>query len=269
MPLRIIAIIAAYNEADVIVQTVGDLIAQGVEVYLIDHASTDQTVELAARHLGRGLIHIERFPEESGFPVEDAGRFALESQLRRKEQLSSALAADWFIHADADELRESPWLDCNLGEAIARVDALGYNAIDFQLFNFRPVDDRFSPGDDLRAAFPYWEPAANYDEVQIRAWKRTATPVDLASEGGHEANFPDRRVFPLRFVLRHYPIRSQAHGERKIFEERRPRFFPFERERYAWHVQYDGMQPGDRLIHDTTSLRRFDPVEARQHLQRP
>ena len=33
----VVAIIAAYNEADIIGQVVADLIAQGVSVYLLDH----------------------------------------------------------------------------------------------------------------------------------------------------------------------------------------------------------------------------------------
>ena len=74
------------------------------------------------------------------------------------------------------------------------------------------VHDRFEPGGDIREAFPYYSEQAPYDRVQIRCWKK-APDVDLASSGGHEARFEGRRVFPLRFILRHYPIRGQAHGE--------------------------------------------------------
>ena len=38
------------------------------------------------------------------------------------------------------------------------------------------------------------------------------------------ARFPGRKVFPIQFLLRHYPIRSQRHGETKVFTERKPRF---------------------------------------------
>ncbi len=67
-----------------------------------------------------------------------------------------------------------------------------------------------------------------YDHLQIRCWKKTDR-IDLAATGGHDAHFPSRSVFPLRFILRHYPIRSQAHGERKVFEERQNRFLDCER----------------------------------------
>src|SRR5262249_41225239 len=150
---RVIALLAAYNEEDVIRQVIGDLIAQQVEVYLIDHASTDATREEAQVHLGKGLLRIERYPEESGFPAQETGRFAWKNLLRRKEELSQKLEADWFLHQDADELRESPWDGIALKEAIRRVDALGYNAIAFRAIDFVPTDDSFKRGDDLRAAF--------------------------------------------------------------------------------------------------------------------
>ena len=82
--------------------------------------------------------------------------------------------------------------------------------------------------------------------------------VDLVSSGGHEARFRERRVFPLRFILRHYPIRGQKHGERKVFLERRSRFDERERAR-GWHVQYDRMQEGISFIRDPSTLTPYDP----------
>src|SRR5262249_16149645 len=219
-PPVIVALMSAYNEADVIAQVVGDLISQGVQVYLLDHASTDDTVAQVTPFLGRGLMAIERFPDESGFPAEDAGRYVWEHLLRRKEALAAELEADWCIHTDADELRESPSPGMFLADAFAAVDALGYNAIDFQVFNFWPTNNEFRPGDDLRRAFRYYELGAPHDRPQIKAWKRQRGPIDLSGTGGHEIRFVGRRVFPVRFVLRHYPIRSQAHGERKGFAAR-------------------------------------------------
>ena len=143
-----------------------------------------------------------------------------------------------------------------LAEAIRRVDAAGYNAIDFASFNFWPIHDDFAPGTDVRAAYPYYSEQAPYDRVQIRCWKK-ADDVDLASSGGHEARFRGRKVFPLRFVLRHYPLRGQAHGERKIFAERRARFRAEELDR-GWHVQYDDVVEGAALVRAPETLRPYD-----------
>jgi len=259
----VVAIIAAHNEADIIGQVVGDLIAQGVQVYLLDHASTDGTADAVAPYLGRGLLRVERYP--GGDAPEDAAGFVWEKLLRRKEALARDLPAAWFIHHDADELRESPWRGQTLLEAIRRVDGLGYNAIDFELLNFWPVDDRFRPGDDVRAVFRLYEPGQPWDRVQVRCWKKTDGPLDLASSGGHEAIFPDRRIFPIRFILRHYPIRSQAQGRRKIQHERRARIVQAERDR-GWHIQYDAMRDGESLLRDPATLAPYDADAIRLQL---
>jgi len=247
--LKIVAIIAAFNEADIIATVVDDLIQQGISVYFLDDASTDRTIAAVEPFVGRGVIAIERM-------VPSNGDFDWERILRRKAQLARELDADWFIHHDADEFRESPWPHLTLAEAIRLVDAAGYNAIDFQSFNFWPVHDDFKPGTDVRAAYPYYSERAPFDRVQIRCWKKAAD-VDLILSGGHEARFAGRNVFPLRFVLRHYPIRGQAHGERKIFEERRKRFRAEERAR-GWHVQYDDVADGMSMVRAAETLQEYD-----------
>lgn len=259
-----IAIIAAFNEADIIGQVVGDLIGQGVEVYLLDHGSTDGTAAAVEPYLGLGLRGIERL-EREGEGASAPERFSLEAIMRRKEALAAELPASWFINHDADEFRESPWPGLTLATAIRAVDALGYNAIDFELLNFWPTHDRFRPGDDPRQAFVFYECGRAWDKVQIRCWKKTEAAVELASSGGHEARFPGRRVFPVRFILRHYPIRSQAHGERKIFRERRSRFAEGERAR-GWHVQYEGLREGESLLRDPDGLVLYDPATVRLRL---
>ena len=143
---RVIALIAARNEGDVIAQVIHDLVDQGIEVYLIDDGSSDDTVSEANRWLGRGVIEIEQRQSTS--------RFEWTEILQRKQILGASLDADWFIHHDADEFRESPWPGLNLLDAIRNVDTLGYNAIDFRLLNFRPTHNEFVAKSDVRAAFP-------------------------------------------------------------------------------------------------------------------
>jgi hypothetical protein len=253
----VVAIIAAFNEADIIGTSVQDLIDQEIAVYLLDDGSTDGTAQIVEPYVGRGVIGIERLrPAEAG-----PGEFALKQIVRRKAQLAAELEANWFINHDADEFRESPWLHVGLKEAIHRVDALGYNAIDFASFDFRPTDDRNRTGEDVRIGFPFYSEAAVYDRVQIRCWKKTAS-IDLESTGGHDTQFEGRKVFPVRFISRHYPIRGQAHGDRKVFAERKPRFVDDERGR-GWHVQYDDLAEGTSFIHDPCALTRFDPIGVR------
>ena len=118
---RVVALMTAYNEADIIVPAISRLIDQGIEVYLIDNWSTDNTFENASQLLGKGLIAIEKFPSDGPPRYYEWTRL-----LSRVEELASRLSADWFIHHDADEIRESPWVGVTLKDAIYRVDQSGF-----------------------------------------------------------------------------------------------------------------------------------------------
>lgn len=263
MALSVVAIIAAYNESDIIGQVVADLIAQGISVYFLDDHSTDATVAAVEPYLGRGVIGIEHLGDTFG--SSESSRYEWERILRRKVQLATELGADWYIHHDADEFRESPWFQLTLNEAIQKVDDAGFNAIDFASFDFWPVDNGFKPDEDIRRSFCFYSPPKSFDRLQIRCWKKTQRAVELASSGGHQAQFDGRKVFPVRFILRHYPIRSQTHGERKIFRERQPRFLQSERTK-GWHVQYEDIHPGTSFVRHPSSLRLFDPDAVRLEL---
>ena len=255
-PFSVIAIIATHNEEDIIDACLEHLHHQRVTTYLLDDGSTDETVARAKRHLGRGLQAIEDIAST------DRSTFTLDRILARKETLASVLDFSWIINQDADEFRESLWAELDLTAAIERVDQLGWNAIDFEIFTIRPVGPRneahASPADDAG----WFSPAADCDRLQVRAWKRLPCAIDLRRSGGHDVQFPDRRVFPLRFPMRHYPIRSQRHGERKLFTDRIPRFNSTERER-GWHVQYEAVARGDTLVARTEEVFPYDATNAR------
>jgi hypothetical protein len=249
--LRIVALISAFNEGDMIGWVIDHLAANRVHSYLIDDGSTDDTVEVAKQRLGRGLLGLEETGRET-----DA-RTSWRRILERKVDLARELGADWYLHHDADEIRESPFPGLSLAEAICWVDRLGYNALDFRVFNFRPVDDLFRPGQDPRAHLTRWEDPAEYDRRQRKGWKAGSPDIVLA-DGGHDAQFESRRVFPIRFLLRHYPIRSPAHGRRKVFGERQNRFVQAETG-IGWHRQYDSFLYGDpTFLWNPAQLRAFD-----------
>jgi hypothetical protein len=263
---RVVAIVPAFNEADVIHHAIAALIEDGIEVYLLDHGSTDDTVARAEVWLGRGLLRIERFPQESGFPERNERELVWKDMLRRVEQVAHELQPDWAIFSNADEFRESPWPDLGLREAIGCVDALGYNAINFELFDFRPVDDDFEPGSDPREHLLHYERGGDFDAVQIKAWKVGDEPALLHPSGGHSVQLPDRRLCPVPFILRHYPLRGETHGRRKVFGERIERFAAEERAE-GWHVQYDAYASGDaQFLRDPKDLVRWDPGTARAQL---
>lgn len=255
---RIVALMTVYNEGDLIRPVIGDLIANGIDVYLLDNASTDDTVEQASHWLGKGLLHIESYPRDSGFPERTEREFALKDILRREEEVAAHLGADWYLHVDADEFRESPWEGLTLSQAIRKAESEGYSAINYELYNFRPTGDDFPRGGDPRRFLTHWEPGDWFDSVQIKTWKHPGTRVDLANTGGHNVQFPGRKVCPVPFILRHYPIRGEEHGRRKIFGERFGRFSEAERAQ-GWHIQYEEYRSGKKsFLHDPAKLRPWE-----------
>src|SRR3990172_6374436 len=255
--LKIIAIIAAYNEGDVIYHVVRHLVENGMEVYFIDNNSTDNTVEEVSKWLGKGLMHIERFPQDCGYDEECKDVYVWSALLQRKEELQKKLNADWYLHYDADEFRESPWVDLSLREGIELVDKLGFNCIDFECLNFKPVDNSFQPGTDIRDYLLYYN-LMEGSYKQIKCWKYFGQEVDLVSSGGHEAIFSGRKIFPIKFIMLHYPIRSQEHGLKKVYGERLSRYSRKEREK-GWHIHYKQYEQ------DTTANFLFNPVELIKH----
>ena len=256
--LNVTAIISAYNEGDVIYHVIKDLIDQDISVYLIDHHSKDNTVAEASKLLGKGLIKIEQFPDESGFEIPN-DVYAWRYILQRKEQIAKELGPGWYINADADEFRESPWQELNLKEGILKVNKEGYNAINFSIYDFKPTNNNFKDTEDVREYLTYYSsPKLNVDNVQVKCWKNFGQEFNLWNSGGHIVEFENRKIYPLPFILRHYPIRNQKHGERKVFEERKKRFDSEER-KVSWHAQYDHIQNvKHKFIHKENELIMFN-----------
>ena len=253
---RVTAIITAYNEADIVVSSVERLLKQDVAVHFVDNWSTDGTYELASRFEGREGFSIERFPAEGATNTFELGRL-----LARCETIATEIPCDWFILHDVDEVRSSPWPGVGLRDALYRVDQEGFNAVDHTVLEFRPTDDTFSPGEDPEARLRWFEFGHRSDHfMQVKAWKNSGQRVALAGTGGHEAQFAERRIYPYKFLLKHYPVRSQAHGERKVFTERKSRWDAGERSR-GWHQQYDSVAPGASFLRTPSSLERYEVAQ--------
>jgi glycosyltransferase involved in cell wall biosynthesis len=250
---RVTAIMTVYNESDILAASLQSLRRQGVDVYVIDNWSTDDSHRIARDFLGRGVIGIEQYPVSG-----PTGTFDWTNLLTRVEAVAEGLEADWIIHHDVDEYRMSPWPGVPLCAALHAVQSFGFNAVDHTVLTHHPTADSFAAGDDFVDAFPYFEFGTRPGHFrQIKAWRQSAGSVRLADSGGHQAIFDDRRVFPFNFLLRHYPIRTQAQGERKVFHDRRVRWNPVERGR-GWHSHYDSIAAGHNFISSPDNLLRFD-----------
>lgn len=234
------AIVKSFNDEDFIAHCIASLRQQGLRVHLIDNWSTDHTLEIAEALARRDPhVTVERFP------AEPQREYLWKALLERTVAVAEALGHGWYLHVDSDELRESPWPGIDVAQAVAHVDACGYSAIDFTVIDFRYLRGEAladAPWQAMRF-FEFGRRGGHFR--QVKAWKYSGQKVDLASSGGHDAAFEGRRIFPLKFLLRHYPLRGAAHAARKVFAERIERTHG-ERERYGWHTQYAGVSE-DRL----------------------
>jgi hypothetical protein len=294
---RVLAIMAGYNEGDVLYSSVMNLLHQGCHVHYLDNWSTDNTQTILQRLQSS---HPQLFSHEVFPPDAPPLTFNWEDILTKKKILSETLPFDWVIHVDPDEIRESPWgQNISLRQSIFLVDRLGYNLINFaKVVIFHPVSSSpqqttttkktFQPGDDLLQSFQYFEMNSFHgNNFQLKAWKTySATPYhnithapqrsrpvffDLVTYGGHAGKYinqqqsqsafvPQTKVFPLKFILRHYPFRSEEHGRQKVFEERKSRWNQQERKEYGWHIQYDQIYEDHVFVRsDTTGLLSLGP----------
>lgn len=214
--MRVVGILATYNEERFIRACIEHLAQQGCEVYLCDNESSDATVAIAKEFEGRGICGIETIPRH--------GTYEWGKILARKEELAASLDADWFMHVDADEFHLPPRSDTTLARAFEAVDAEGYNAVSFTEYTFLPTREEpdHDPATFLETLRSYYAfvPRPLH---RLNAWKKQPQRVDLRSAAGHKVMFPGQRVYPTAFPMKHYLFLDREHAAekyaRRVFDE--------------------------------------------------
>jgi hypothetical protein len=252
---RVVAFMAAYNEADIIVQSIRKWTDQGVAVHVLENWSTDATFDLVRQLESQLPVTVERFPRSGPSDFFDWG-----AMLERIEELSGEISADWFVRRGADEVLQPPWPGLSYKEALYLVDQAGFNCVDHTIIEFQPVDDGFKAGTDHEAYFKHFDFKHLSHRFQRKAWKNYGQPISTIPSAGHDVVFAGRRVYPFKFLLKHYSFRSQKHGEQKVFQDRRARWNPAERAR-GWHIHYDAVQEGHQFVRATSDQEFFEESE--------
>jgi hypothetical protein len=260
-PANVLAIVASYNERDIIATCIEKLLDERVKVWVLDNWSDDGTWELLKEYQAAGRIVVERFPQAG-----PTGTYEWAAILSRKEEIASLFPGFWIIHHDADEIRRSPWRNVGLREAFGVVDAYGANCVSFTVLNFKPVDNGFQARLDAEKYFNFYAFAETQDyRNQTKAWKQPHGRVGLVGSAGHEVDLPNRVLFPYRFLLKHYPLRTDVQAARKIHRERIARFTPAERG-LGWHTHYDGLLHEQSFVVSFRDHLRFDANFYDEHL---
>jgi glycosyltransferase involved in cell wall biosynthesis len=236
---RAVAIVCLRNEELYVRRCLESLLAEGLEVFVIDHASSDRTVEIAGEYVGRGVIDVQ--------PLPFGGHYALAEVLRAKRAVLGRLPHDWVVHVDADE-----WLQARAAEPLcdllARADRAGCNCVNFDEFVFVPVgeeDFRGRPHHLEMRWYYFFEPMP---ARLLRAWKRTAGLSNHAS-GGHTLT-GETRVWPISQNMLHYVCLSRLHFEDKYLR----RQYPAEELARDWHRNREVIKGGFRWPTDRQGL---------------
>ena len=239
------AYVCAHNEADILPWVLTHLREQGVRAHVLDNWSTDDTHAVAEKL----AYSVERWP------LAPTGTYDWTDLLQRVEYRAQHSDAAWCLHHDADEIRRSDIPGETLNEAFERIDRDGWTAMNFRVVNFLPIDNGWDGKVSPEDYFKHYEARSSYDrQYHVKAWKNLKVPIDISSRGGHEVWFDGLNIAHERFVIKHYPIRSQSHGEKKVFRERQARWNQYERFSKGWHCQYDGLGQGHNFLADPKTL---------------
>lgn len=225
MPIRLIvtAVLAIRNEEAYLANCLRHLVRDGIDFAIIDNDSADGSAEIyRRREFAAHLVHVEDLPFR--------GAFSLGDQLEAKAAVIDSIKTDWVIHLDTDEIMHSYREGESLIDALSRLNAEGWNAVNFDEFVFLPVETDYLP------EAPGWQPMSLYYFFQpytprlMRAWC-TACGLSSAGHGGHVLVGPDLRLAPEPLALRHYIVRSQAHA----FDKYTTRTFASGDVALGWH----------------------------------
>ena len=278
--MKIVAILASYNEQRFIGACLDHYLQQGIHVYLLDNDSTDNTLEIAKQYLGRNLIGIERIPRN--------GLYQWQKILMRKEELADEIEADWLMHADPDEIRVAPNSSQTLAEAIAEIDKKGYNAVNFMEYTFLPVrESNDHDNAEFQKTMRWYYPFAQRHPHRLNAWKkqnrrwpgmkaflrelvrnhRLPPSVNLRDSGGHVIQFPGIKPYPVDFKLKHYIVLSLDHAIQKYVKKS---YDPTETGAHGWRAtvkEHEFLLPSQSQMRLYTSDDELDPTNPlKEHL---
>jgi len=203
--MKIVGIISVFNESDIIEEVIKFHLSQGLELVVLDNGSDDDTFEICKRCQRKGHVKLIRSFENP-----------YESNLPRRVLWDSTitLSPDWIIKIDADEFLESGQNDLTLRDGISLADERGFNIIQFDRFDFFMTDDDNDSGNSIKNRLKHY---SYVDDFHFNAFK--FIPGTLGEEVSHFPIFQrgtQYKFFPKKFVLRHYPFRSNYQAEKKM-----------------------------------------------------
>ena len=204
--MKIICMLAVLNDSDFVEEVIEHCLSQGLELVILDDGSTDGTYEICKKYSNRDDVELLRIKHDD---------WKLIRTFKILYDMALLKSPDWVIRPDADEILESGMNDMTLKDAIIKVDSEGFNTIQFDWFEFFLTDNDDESKSRVKDRMKYysWQ-----HDFLYRAWK--VTPGITPELGwGHIPVFPEHqkyKVYPQKFVARHYRFRSIKQANQKI-----------------------------------------------------
>jgi glycosyltransferase involved in cell wall biosynthesis len=201
-----LAVLLCYNDGDLLEDSLRYLLEQDHDLVVWDHGSTDETASVIDR-FRRELVETRRIPREFDF-------YELYPAMSRHLLEHYVARYDWISWPDQDEFLEGPSRSKPYREWVREVFESPFNWVQFHNFNYWHTsadDPRIRPAPERvrhYALFPGCAP-------RIRCWRASATNIRVFNH-----NPPEGDPYPVRFNLRHYPMRSREQMMRRIFQDR-------------------------------------------------
>ena len=255
--IRAVAVICIRSGGGYVESCLKHLIQHGVGYAVIDNG-----MDAAARALLDSPAYRRNLVELHTLPFH--GAFELERQIEAKERMFEALDADWLIHLDVDEAMHAYAEGERLIDSIARIDAAGFNVINFDEYVFLPVDTDYTPGAVPQPLTRYYLFDPGEGPRLMRARRKSAglsmlPEVAESAAAGHLVFGSEVRLAPESFVLRHYIVRNQVHARRKYTK----RVFSQAELGRGWHGNRTGRPEGAFDFPPAEALKRLSHPEAR------
>lgn len=214
----IYAIISTWNDFDVIGATVRNCFAQGCQkVFLLDNASTDNTVEVAVA----AGAHVARIYETDHY--DDDWRITLQNQIIRDETERSGLDDLWWFALDSDEFpigADGSRVEDLLTGIPGNIRVVGSNFIDLYPTREYPYENNCHPATKMR--YGIWRRGGINKYCACHHWKHLCVRHLKGQQelhqirGNHTVGLPppfDSSLVPepdFDIVCFHAPIRRQA-----------------------------------------------------------
>jgi hypothetical protein len=122
--------------------------------------------------------------------------------MQARQAATDAVNTDWILYVSADEIMNSYNAGETVSAAIERVDAAGYEVIDFNEFVFLPIELSYIPdheGFQPMRHYYFFEP----HRPRLMRARMNRLQVSHVTHGGHVLAGEPFKLSPETFALRH------------------------------------------------------------------